>query len=69
MGVFEFLVILVVLSVAAVVVCWLLKKISGVPDFVYGLVWIVVGFVLVMLLLKATGVLGLTHDVAIPKVH
>lgn len=63
MGFGEFLIICIIVVALAAVAVWIVKKMEA-PVYIVNLIWFVAAFILIVTLLRATGILG--HDVMIP---
>ncbi len=68
MGLFQFLLIAVVVVLACAAAIWLLNNLApGHPPIVDTLIWVLAVVILILILAQATGLLS--HDVPIPHLR
>ena len=68
MGLFQFLLIAVVVVVACAGAVWIMAQIApSHPHIIDTLIWVLAVVILVLILVQATGLMS--HDVAIPKLR
>ncbi len=68
MGLFQFLLIAVVVVVVCAAAIWLMGQLApSHPAIIDTLIWVLAVVILVLILAQATGIFS--HDVAIPRVH
>lgn len=68
MGLFQFLVVALVVVLACAAALWILGQLApSHPGIIDTIVWVLAVVILLLILAQATGLLG--HDVPIPKVR